>query len=291
MMNDIVEAMELPFPALLVKLREAAGHGSARSFFQSSGGRAFFGCTYKQYSNVEAGRSQPNALLVERAASALRLSHDPEQSRAYARAYLQSVVGREELVDFLAASLNPAARSSGAPLRQALKRHGDERTVPLSEEQSRAIRASAESLWCYAMLSNDRGRHEASTLARLIGASLPTVNKALAELVKTGIIARDPKSLYYCPKAGWFFQHPREELYRSPKALAQRERWLKMSRERGEVLGHDYILVRASEAGIRSYLPYLAQTVSGADVYSTTEKGPDTSLILIEATTRRVCPF
>ena len=54
------------FGAMVRRRREDAGYASAREFYQSLGGRAFFGCTYKAYLNVEAGASHPSPRLVEK---------------------------------------------------------------------------------------------------------------------------------------------------------------------------------------------------------------------------------
>jgi hypothetical protein len=64
-----------------------------------------------------------------------------------------------------------------------------------------------------------------------------------------------------------------------------------MSRRHGRDLFNHYLVLRGSESELRSYFPNLAQAVDGAAVYDTTEKGPDTAFLLVEAVVRRMMPF
>ena len=279
------------FCALLPGLREAAGFRSARAFFSANGGRAFFGCTYKQYLNVEGGRSIPQPLLVERLASALRVAVDEAQARRFALAYLRAALGREGLVDFIVGAVSGKPSGPANPLRQALRRSYSERAEPLSAEQSELIRDSRESYWCFTLLANDKARRAASELAATLGCAEPAVSRALEKLAKAKLVAQGKDGRWHCPKVGRVFLHPRDELY-TPKVIASlRRRWDEMAETQGAPLLHQHLFTRASESALRAYFPYLAQTVHGADVYSTSEKGPDTAFFLVEAVVRRIMPF
>ena len=77
--------------------RQEAGYTSSRAFFLRNGGAQHFGCTYRQYLNVENGVSAPSPKLVERIALGLRLTIEPEKAQAFFRAYIQCMIGREDL--------------------------------------------------------------------------------------------------------------------------------------------------------------------------------------------------
>lgn len=286
--------MNQEFSPVLRKFREQAGYDSARSFFQALGGRGFFGCTYKQYLNVEGGRSVPQPRLVERLAAGLRIAVDEGRSRDFVLAYLRSLMGREQLYNFVVGALsgkNSVPGGAKSPLRQALRRSFSERTFPLTQAQSTLLCKSGENYWCFTVLSDDRGHWSVHELSRLLGYPEPKVKSALGRLVEAEVAAKDREGKYFCPLAGRVFLHPRDELHAPSVAKALKAHWDLMAQKRGSHILYQHLFTRASESELRNYFPYLAQSVQGADIYSTDEKGPDTSLFLIEATVRKVLPF
>lgn len=279
------------FAKLLTRLRTQAGYVSARSFYKDHGGTRFFGCTYKQYLNVESGRSVPQPKLVEKIASGLRVATDEVHSQEFALAYLRAMLKNKSLVEFIVSALSRGSGTGVPPLRQALRKSFGERTVPLTRTQSELLMKSPKHYWCFTLLANDRGHWAVSDLSRLLGQKDGEALRRLKDLVKLGMLAKDKKGLFYCPKAGRVFMHPRDDLY-VPKVIPTlKGHWKSMSDKFGEVLLQQHLFTRASEGALRGYFPYITQNVQGADVYSTQDKGPDTSFFLIEAIVRRVLPF
>ena len=88
------------FAKLVRRCREAAGHASARAFYDASGGREALGVGFKAYANVERGVSVPQPPLIERLVAAFRLAHSPERSREFALAYLRVLLGFDEMLEF-----------------------------------------------------------------------------------------------------------------------------------------------------------------------------------------------
>ncbi len=108
------------FAAVVSRLRRDAGHRTARAFYEALGGKDFFGCSYKAYSNLEGGVSIPQPRLVQRVAAALRLGVRRAPARSFARAYLRLILGSEEFLELAAEAVLPrlAARSGGPGARE-----------------------------------------------------------------------------------------------------------------------------------------------------------------------------
>lgn len=284
----------MEFPALLRKYREDAGFESARAFFNRLGGRAFFGCTYKQYMNVESGRSVAQPPLVSKLTSGLRVAADERRAREFALGYLRSALGRQELVDFIAAALAGQGGASGAggtPMRRALARSFAERSESLSRGQSDLLISDFTTYWCFAILNNDRAGWKPEALSRAVGRPLAQVRRALGRLLQARLVAQGAGGRFLCPKVGRVFMHPRDEVFTPRVVPALRGFWEEMAAKRGALLLHQHLLTRAPEAELRSYFPYLAQTVQGADIYSSMDPAPDSGFILIETQVRRLLPF
>lgn len=285
------------FARLLRRHREQAGHATTRGFYKSCGGAATFRCSLKQYLNIEKGRCVPRAKLVGALVSLLRLWEAPEKARAFSRAYLDAVIGEEKLLEFLVRSLSPLPTPSGSastPLRKALARDQESRTKPLSPGQSRLIRKDSVHYWTFRVLLSDSGSWTASGIARVLGLPVSGILRALTNLELNGLVARD-KARYSCPHRNLSLKHERPahgKRYEVAPFMPQlRRHWAGMYRRGGETLFDHYLVLRASESELRNYYPYLAQCVSGGAVYDTVEKGPDTAVIVIEATVKRLMPF
>lgn len=281
------------FSRLLRKYRESAGYTSARAFYKGLGGRSFFGCTYKQYLNVESGHSSPQPYLVERVATGLRVAVDESRAKEYVLAYLNTLIDKPELVGLIVGAISGKGHGPGpsTPLRQAIKRSFSDRSEPLSRSQSELICKSKANYWTFTILANDDGAWTPEELAKHLGFKEGEVKSSLNDLVKSGLLAKEKEGRFTCPKAGRVFLHPRDELYVPKVIAALRNHWEGMATLRGETLLHQHLFTRASESALRNYFPYLAQGVQGADIYSSHEKSPDSSFFLVESLVRRILPF
>ena len=284
----------MEFPALIRKYREDAGFDSARAFYNGLGGRGFFGCTYKQFLNVESGRSVAQPPLVEKLAAGLRVAVDERRGREFAMSYLAAILGRRELVALIASALSgalPAPAGGGSPMRRAMTRSFSERSEPLTREQSDLLISDLPTYWSFTILANDRGSLETSALAAATGLPPAKIKASLARLQKARLVDRGTDGRWSFPKAGRVFLHPRDEVFVPKVVPALKRLWEEMASKRGAVLLNQHLFTRASEAELRAYFPYMAQSVQGADIYSTMDKGPDTAFFLVETLVRRILPF
>lgn len=282
------------FSRLLTRLREHAGHKSAREFYRVAGGRPAFGCTYKQYLNVEAGRHVPGPRLVAALVAVLRLWEDPDRARRFAHAYLKALLGAGEASEFVTRALETPVQTAATPLKRAIERDWAARSRPLTAAQSRLIRKDDAHYWAFTLLESDLGALSADEMRARTGLPLAALRRALEALGRGGLIVRGAGERWRCPDAGKIFIHERPvggKLEVAPHLEELRRRWEAMSRRDGKVLFDQYLLVRASESEFKGYLPQLAQAVAGSEVYAATESGGDTGFLLVESRVRRVMPF
>jgi hypothetical protein len=64
-----------------------------------------------------------------------------------------------------------------------------------------------------------------------------------------------------------------------------------MAERRGKLELYEPMILRASTGALKSYFPYLTQSVLGADIYASAQRGPDTALYLIETLVHRLFPM
>lgn len=156
------------FAAVVRRCRKEAGYRTARAFYAGLGGKEFFGCSYKAYSNLEGGVSVPQPRLVQKVAAALRLGIRRAPARIFARAYLRLILGSEELLELAAEAVRPAAasRPAGVGAREESVARKDEGT-PLFDHPV-LLRASEAELGRYfGQLSEalERAARRAATVA------------------------------------------------------------------------------------------------------------------------------
>lgn len=282
------------FAQALRVARESAGYASARSFYNKSGGRKFFGTTYRQYLNVENGLSGPGPKLVQNIALALQLSSDKGRARDLFRAYLRCLVGGDELLDVILRALaeRPAAESAEpAPMQKALARHSESRATLLSRDQADCIDASAESFWLWNLLINDSARWTPGELAKATGIKEKTVAAALKSLGRQGLLAEDAQGRWYCDQLRRVFRFPREGHFALGRDKHRDYIEEISAKGAGKPLFRHYTLFRGSEREVLDYAPNLRTAVEGANICETVEKGSDTGLTFVEVAVRKLFPY
>lgn len=283
------------FSDLLQKFRREAGHESGRAFYKASGGKAALKCTYQQYLNVESGRSVPKPAVFYAAAVMLRLWKDADRSAAYCRAYLEACLGGGEPYSYLVRSLAPSRQPSSqtSPLRKAMQRDLQARLAPLTQEQSALIKRDPLIYWTYHVLAGDSGSWDAAAIAKAFGFPAGKVQAALETLTAAGLARKDKKG-WWSPYRDRHVMHSVPAAPKAPHEVASAmEKVGKLWDAAGqaEPLFKHYIFLRASEAQLREYYPYLAMTMDGMEVYDTLERGADTSFVAVETSVRRLKRF
>jgi hypothetical protein len=253
------------------------------------------GCTYEQYLNVESGRSVPQAPLLEKIVVALRVWLKPATAREFFLCYLKLALKSDHLVELLTQALGPQGDKAGAqtPLRQALQKHTDMRRVDLRRDQAALILSSPAHFWCFNVFSNDKGEWGPEELSKLLDFQPKQVKTCLPQLHKAGLLIPGSDGRYRCIAADVFW-FPGTELYNpdeTPREGTYRHHVVSLTQKRGALELYEPLVLRASAGALRGYYPYLTQTVLGADVYSSAERGKDTALYVIETLVHRLFPM
>lgn len=279
------------FARQLAALRRQNGYTSARDFFKAVGGRGALGCTYAQYLNIEAGRSVPKPALVRKTLALLNLQPDDTRCREALTSYLKAALKDDAFLALLQQVFAAAGDAGDAPMRRALKAAEEARLVQLTQAQVDAIEGEEKAYWCFQIFENDGGTWDAKALSRLLGYEVPAVRRALARLQDAGVLHEPSKGSFRIFAPGKTFTCPREDFH-VPKTL---DRWLKRLQHPpgpGEkVEMYQSLVLRASAARLKQYHPYLANTVSGAGIYTETCRGGDTGLYVVEGVVRRLFDF
>lgn len=281
------------FSRILSRLRRESGHGSARDFYRGNGGRAFFGCSYEQYLNVEGGRSLPQPPLLAKTAIALRVWLKQGAAREFFTAYLRLLFKDEEALGLLTQALSGQG-GTPTPLRQAIQKNTEARRVELTRQQAQTIFSRPASFWCFNVFANDEGDWSAPELSQLLGFPPPSVRAALRGLKREGLVVEPEPGRYKCFSEIKVFWFPNTALFNrdaGKKTGTYRSNVEALARRRGTLELYEPLVLRASSAALRQYFPYLTQTVLGADIYSTTQRGADTGLYSIETFVRKLVDF
>ena len=139
-----------------------------------AGGRTFFGCTYKQYLNVENGQSAPGPETLEKIATALHVWFNDSQAREFFIAYLRTVLRSRELLEMALRAL--AVPPGGpTPLRQAIQKDFQNRRFRVTPAQA-AMYSSYAHYWISNVFCNDNGEWSAEACPAL-GLEPPAVRK------------------------------------------------------------------------------------------------------------------
>ncbi|MBI3553270.1 MAG: hypothetical protein HY077_12315 [Elusimicrobia bacterium] len=280
------------FFTVLRELRAEAGFPSAWAFYKACGPRVL-GCTFKGYLYIEKGRSVPQAKFALRIAAGLKIAGDSRKTKRFATAYLRSLLGRKELAELLIRTLSrpPDPHGLTSMVQRASQRIYAGKSKAVTQVQAEVLLSDWRTYWCWIAVSDDVGRWSPARLASALGITAAGARASLEMIVKAGLFAKDQRGRYFCPNAGQAFNFPRDSFYLPRSRSLVRQLWAEMGKRKGRVLFDRYFFLRASEADILNYFPYLAQMSHGARVYAVSEKGPDTAFVAVNATVRRLFPF
>lgn len=284
----------MEFSKVLREIREESGYKTPRSFYLGQGGRKFFRCTYRQYANVEMGRSLPSPGLVEKIAVALRLGVDEERARDFVMAYLRSFLGNDTFLEFVVRTLNThiiPSKARGTHIGRAVEQSFKARVSGLTKAQTDLFTGSREGYWCFAILSNDKGRWTAKELSGLTGLPAARLKKTLQKFVDSKLFSMDEDGRFYCSRAGKEFLLARDSF--TPLRIDKLRGYLHdMAAKRGGEQVIRYQGLRASEKELRTFLPSLfEESYKNLGLFATTKKGPDTAIFNVETVLRKVLPF
>lgn len=278
------------FASLLAQLRERS-HKSPRAFYLGAGGPKFFGCTYRQYYNVERGQSLPSPRTFTRVVSALSLSlaGDDPDGRKLLRAYLEELLGDELFQLCTRAFSTPELKGHDPLLRRAVDKHFSEVSVRLDREQSEFMLVP-ENNWVGTVLGSDRGSWTAEKMAKTTGLAKAAAEKSLKGLEKLGLAVKDKDGGYRSPYVGKaLLLMPREGT--SVASGVAPDLTGPLPKDKQRTMLRQPVYIRASESELRGYYPQLLAALRGVELFSRTDGDQDTAMFELQTTVRRLFTF
>ena len=284
----------MAFAAVLTQFRKEAGYSSARDFYRAVGAQGTFGCTYAQYLNIEAGRSTPKPTLVRKIMALLELFPRDAKGREFITAYFRALLKDEDFFELALQALSGGPSAQGqddAPLSQALKTSVALKQVWLTDKQVAVIEGDRTAYWCFEVFCNDGRDWGTLELSHLLGHNVKAISAALKKLQKAALIVAAPDGRYRCFAKDKILAFPRKDMFLPENIDRVRGYLEEMAQSRGRFELYQNLSLRASSKRLKQYYPHLAQSVAGANIYSSPEKGDDTGFYVIETIVRRLFDF
>lgn len=282
------------FSGILRGLRLDAGHKTPRRFYLAQGGRAFFGCTYRNYANVEYGRSLPSPALMEKIASALRLDSDDARARPILTAYLRATLEGTALFDHILRALGRGPHSAAdrwSPMRRALEENVRARAFSLTRDQTDVVAGSVEGHWAFGVLIHDGGWWTPKGLAQATGLRAGRLRRVLEQLTELGLFERDGDGSYHCRHHGKDFHLAKGGLSQA-RLDALRRHFVESGEKHGGTKVSRFLCLRASQRELEAYLPQIFEaSFKELGLLSTDEKSEDTAFFQVETVYRKILPF
>jgi transcriptional regulator with XRE-family HTH domain len=233
-------ASETPFGAALAKVRKAQGFSTAYAFYKQREGRKTFGLTFRNYVNLEQGKSVPKADKLLAILPALGLGEHSPQARELVDAYY-TALGLEALERYRIGASKPEAPEPS--LESLAAKLALERTsTQLSLEQWKTLARDFANNACHLVLHNTRGGRDLKELPELTGLSAAEVKRGVKSLEAVGLAA----------VSGNRVRCPFEERYlKGPPKSAEMAGILKALREHHARLTASGVLIQNSATHLR----------------------------------------
>lgn len=285
--------MVTSFSRVFARLRRQAGFETAYQFYHKNGGRRAFGCSFQNYLRIENGSNLPVPKRLPQLCLQLRLPLRGADMRELIRAYLQVWAGSEELAQWLIGPFQRAERAGPAldPAAQALSRVVRDGARPLTLEQYKAVMSSAESYWCFRVLTTDRRGQTGETLSRILGLEKDRIRRGLEALCRCGIARKRRDGAFESPYVGQFLVFPDPALLPERLKAAALRYTRDMVRRKGATVDVRHCGVRADALAIQGFLPHFRDAIRGVNAYSVTEETGRSALFLVEGRVSKLFDF
>ncbi|HNW44186.1 MAG TPA: hypothetical protein PKI19_06755 [Elusimicrobiales bacterium] len=275
------------FAANLIKARTAAGFETAYKFYHRNGGRGHFPFTFFHYTRVEKGLTLPSPAAMRNIFIALRLLPTQGETRELLLSYLQGLLGGGRVAeDILNPLFGSAAETAQAPdSMRWMRQHA---FVHMSPEEFMAVSGGEDSYWCAEALCSDQGAWTAAELAEKLALAETKVVKALAPLLKCGLIVKDRGGKYKCRYDEKFFIYPGRLEGMGKRLEAIKGYWEKAG---GKQLFERQMVVRSDPGAMANFKLALAYAVDGSHAYATHTAAPGSAFYLVRTEIKELKKF
>jgi hypothetical protein len=275
------------FSQVLIRLRHDQGFSTAYAFFQQRGGRRVFGLSFTNYLSFERGKSLPQGPRLTALVSALGLTSMSPGTRQLVYAYIQDMLGSEDLLKAVVATSPDPAPASWQVAESAARQALSQRSFQLSLDQYQTLADDRTAYSCHVILCNTKGWVDKKELSSMVGAAGKAFETAVARLKAAKLVEVGGGRLR-SPLAGRYVVPPAitpatAGIY--ARLQSYRNEWVKNS---GKVNFSRYLMLRAPESKFSGYLPHLADVVSMSALYGDVNRSDDSAMFLVEGRITRL---
>jgi hypothetical protein len=278
-----------PFGAVLARIRREQGFPTAHAFYRARDGRRALKITFRNYLNLENGRSLPKSGRLEAILTALGLREHAAQARELVRAYFTSL-GLEPLLRFASLSAPGAAAASGSRLGAlAVKQATKGRTIQLAVEQWKLLSDDYEAHRLHTLLGNTSGWLTMADISRSSGLKTLEVRRALKALARAGL-ARVSGEKAQSALAGLYWEAPPllPELVGVNSALRRHvEKWTARA---AQPIIIPPVTARLKTSHVQEYARHLEEAVNLAAAFGDDEPSAESAVYMGRAQLFRVFP-
>ena len=276
--------MPTPFAKTFVRLRREAGFETAYQFFHKNGGAKTFRCSFPNYLRIEKGSHLPQPQRLPLLCSLLRLPLKADEMRHLLCSYLETWVGTKDLADWFLGHLSSASEPAPplAPAEQALRRVTRETARTISVKQYEAIMESAESYWCYRVLTTSKDPYRPEDLGKLLKLKTGPIAEALEGLRRYRIIVKERNGGYRSPLSGEFILFP-DSQHIDPEIMKRVFKYNSdMIKKRGKVIDVRYCGIRADLRKLQGFIPHFRESIRSVNAYALNDKTDHSALVFVE---------
>lgn len=276
---------KLTFGNTLSRIRHELGFPTAHAFYRHVRGRRTLGLAYVNYLRLEKGRNLPRPDRLRRILAALNLDRGSGPAQELVKAYLASLLGSEDLLEFVTTGGAAADPLEWRPAEDAARLAEARRVVRLTVDQYRLLTERPDCWRCHILLSNTAGWLEVADVARQVGLEVKATAAAVKRLADAGLLessrgrARSPfsRKILAIPAA-----LPLEERRRG---VALRDSWLTRNEEPVRISA---LALRMTRAQYDRYQRHLLDIIRLAGIYGDSMKTEDSDVYLVEGRVYRI---
>lgn len=285
---DGVMAVSRVFADALSRIRQRQGFPTAHSFYKLRAGRRSLRMTFRNYLNLEQGKSLPKPERFEALAAALGLEEHSAAARELAEAYL-SALGLVRLTVFLGKKEDIFSTHEDAHLMELAARQAlQSRLAHLSTAQWGILARDYEAYVCDDLLQNTSGGLELASLARQAGLSPAAAKRAVSALVAAGLAEVAGRRV-----RSSFEGRIVEDLPTLPATMRTKAGMLKnqaRQAQEGKLVGNSVFKVRLGGAGLQQVQRRVDQLSTVAGLYEESAGGADSGVYMVRTQVFRLFP-
>lgn len=273
------------FGGVLARTRKQQGFPSAHAFYTGRDGRRTLGLTFRNYLNLESGKSLPKPERFLAIVSALGLADHAANARALAEAYLASL-GLERVTRLLAGGKSRPRSEDWRLAELAARKALEQTTVQLTAEQWKLRADDYDANTCHLLLLNTAGWQPVPAIARRTGIALTPVKRALRKLAAAGLAEISGEKARSALLGKSVAAPPRTPAMVGVIAALRKhqERWS----ERGKLLRNAITVVRLSREDLDHLQRHMDQFMDLALLYSSAEPAPDSDIFVLRGQIHRI---